>query len=151
MICIIALVVFSVLGVFSLQYRKLAIEAFDCVFRRATLRPCTTGFDQRMRAKIVGKLLVKSPRAAKAVKTHFELLSWTFTIIMFVSLFVTATSVYNLAVYGNCNGLGDEECIFTPAATPYDEACDCGVDLNLCTGDWRSCSGDCNCVREACT
>lgn len=150
MICILALVVFSVLGVFSIKYRKLATEAFDCVFRRVTLRPCETGFDQRMRAKILGKLLVRSPGTAKMVKQHFELISWTFTIIMLASLVLTATSVYNLAAYGNCDGPEGGDCIFTPVAVPEGEACDCGADLNSCKGDWKSCSGNCECVREAC-
>ena len=62
MICILAMVVFGIMGIFSASHRKLAKEAFDCVFRMITFRPCNSTFDQRMKGKIVGKLINKSPR-----------------------------------------------------------------------------------------
>ncbi len=73
MFCLIALIVFSILGIFSATHRKLAKEAFDCVFRRITLRPCNTGFDQKIKGKIIGKLLNKSPKLAKGVQSLHEL------------------------------------------------------------------------------
>ena len=48
MFCIVAFVVLGIMGIFSATNRGLAKEAFDCVLRRVTLRPCTTGFDQKM-------------------------------------------------------------------------------------------------------
>ncbi len=42
MICIFAFFVFAFLAIFSVTYRPLAKEAFECVFRRITLRPCET-------------------------------------------------------------------------------------------------------------
>ncbi|MBI5061076.1 MAG: DsbA family protein [Candidatus Aenigmarchaeota archaeon] len=104
MICIIALVVFGIIGIFSARYRTYAKEAFSCVFRRITLRPCTTGFDQKMKMKITGKLMKKSPRAAGFVYKHFEIISWTFTIIFIATTIYTAYSGYNYYIYGNCYG-----------------------------------------------
>jgi thiol-disulfide isomerase/thioredoxin len=103
MICIIALVVFAFMGLFSARYRPFAKEAFHCVFLRATLRPCHTGFDQRMKAKITGKLFKRSPRTAGFVHRHFEAISWFFTAIMFISLGYTAYGLYNLVVFGTCD------------------------------------------------
>jgi heme/copper-type cytochrome/quinol oxidase subunit 2 len=104
MICIIALVVFGVLSIFSVSHRSLAKEAFDCVFRRVTFRPCTSGLDKRLKSNITGKLMKRSPKVAGQVYKHFELISWFFTILMIVSLIVSARGVYFLARYGNCNG-----------------------------------------------
>jgi protein-disulfide isomerase len=114
MICLIALVVFGILGIFSATHRRYAREAFDCVFRRMTLRKCQSGFDQRMKAKITGKLMTKSPRMAGFVFKHFELISWLFTLSLFLSLGYSAYSVYNLAVFGNCEGQVYSFCAFNP-------------------------------------
>lgn len=115
MICLIALMVFGILGLFSAKYRTVAREAFDCVFRRITLRKCTTGLDKRLKSRITGKLMRKHPSFAKGVYRHFEVISWVFTIILIASLGYSAYSVYNLFVFGNCNGpIPDAFCVFDP-------------------------------------
>jgi len=117
MICLIALVVFAVLGIFSAKYREISKEAFNCVFRRITLRKCETGFDKKMKAGIVSHLMNKSPLAAKAIHRHFEAISWFFTIIMLVSMYYSGLAVYNYAVHGNCNGPQGGFCIFNPLSS----------------------------------
>lgn len=115
MICIIALVVFGILGIFSAKYRTIAKEAFDCVFKRLTLRKCTTGLDKRMKSQITGKFMRKRPRLGKAIYKHFELIAWIFTIVLIVSLSYSAYSIANLFIYGNCNGpIPDAFCVFDP-------------------------------------
>lgn len=115
MICLIALVVFGILGLFSAKYRAIAREAFDCVFRRITLRKCTTGLDKRLKSKITGKFTRKHPGIGKAVYRHFEAISWIFTIVLILSLSYSVYSVANLFIYGNCNGpIPDAFCVFDP-------------------------------------
>jgi len=115
MICLIALVVFAVLGLFSARYRTIAKEAFDCVFRRLTLRKCTTGLDKRLKSQITGKVMRKHPGFGKAVYRHFEAISWVFTIVLILSLSYSVYSVANLFIYGNCNGpIPDAFCVFDP-------------------------------------
>lgn len=116
MICIIALVVFSILGIFSLSYRRLAIESFDCVFRRLTLRPCESGLDVKLKSKIVGKLLRINKYFAGFVYHYFEIFSWALVILMAVSTYYTGLGAYNYTVYGNCNGPEGGFCIFDPLA-----------------------------------
>ncbi len=107
MICIIALVVFSILAIFSASYRPLAGESFDCVFRKVTFRKCRTNLDQRLKSKITGKLLTKSPLLARFVYKRFELLSWIFVILFIASLAYSAYGGYNYTLYGNCYGPED--------------------------------------------
>lgn len=116
MICIIALVVFAVLGVFSVRYRPLAREAFDCVFRRITLRKCESGLDKRIKGQLTGKVMKRNPLTARWLYRHFELLSWIFIIVLVVSLGYSGVSLYNFALYGNCNGKtnGEGFCLFDP-------------------------------------
>ncbi len=115
MICFIAMFVFAVLGIFSAAYRKLAKEAFLCVFKKVTLRKCDTGLDTRIKAKITGNLLKVSPKAGRFVFRHFELLSWLFTLLFIWSIIATAIGGYNYYLYGNCNGPNkDNFCIFDP-------------------------------------
>jgi hypothetical protein len=114
MICLAAFIVFSVLGIFSLKYRKLAKEAFRCVFRRITLRPCDTDFNQRIKAKISARLLSgKKIRLARLWHKYFEALSWIFTILLLLSLFLSARSAFYLVKVGSCEP-HSTNCIFSP-------------------------------------
>lgn len=118
MICIIGLIVFGILGIFSASHRRLAKEAFDCVFRRVTFRKCQTGFDEKMRGMILGKIITKSPKTASFVDKHFELLSWFFTILMILSFIQVGISGYNFYMYGNCNGPDEDGfCVFDPTGS----------------------------------
>jgi len=106
MICLIALVAFSILGIFSASHRKIALQAFDCVFRRITLRECQSGLDRKLRNSIIGTISRKNVRLANFVYRNFEIISWIFTVLMILSIIFTARGIYYYAVYGNCNGQG---------------------------------------------
>jgi len=128
MICLIALVVFGILGLFSAKYRTIAKEAFECVFRRMTLRKCTTGLDKRLKSQITGKLMRKHPRFAKGVYKHFEGISWIFTIVLIASLSYSVYSVANLAIFGNCYGPEPSGfCIFDPFVSGVEEG-ECTIE-----------------------
>jgi hypothetical protein len=119
MICIIALVVFGILGIFSAAYRKLAAEAFDCVFRRITFRPCHSGLDKRLKSQIVGSIMKRSPRAANFTYKYFEVFSWAFIILTAATLAAMGVSFYNYVEYRNCNGPNAPEnsfCIYKDIA-----------------------------------
>jgi protein-disulfide isomerase len=119
MICFIALIVFGILGIFSATHRKIASDAFDCVFKRMTLRKCTTGLDVKLKSDITSKFLEKSPKLGALVYKHFEVISWGFTILMIGSMIWSGVSAYNYYEYGNCNGPSVEDqqglCIFDPS------------------------------------
>lgn len=106
-ICIIALVVFGVLGIFSAKYRILAKEAFKCVFRMVTLRPCETGFDRKIKMKVVTKAYKISPRLSGFLYRRFEIFSWIFFIILIISLYYLGVGVYNYFIYGTCDSIQD--------------------------------------------
>lgn len=103
-ICIVALVVFSVLSIFSAKYKTLAKEAFDCVFNMVTLQPCKTTLKQRIKSAAISKLMPVFPKVAKLIYRNFELFSWVFTILFFASLIYSAYALFNLIVYNNCYG-----------------------------------------------
>jgi len=105
MFCIIAFVVLSIIGIFNVSYRELAKEAYDCVFRRITFRPCNTGFKEKMQAKLVGKLLNRSVIAARFLNKNFELLAWILFLTTIGSIFWTGKGLFNFYMYGSCNGL----------------------------------------------
>ncbi len=143
MICLLSLIVFGILAIFSAGYRPLAKEAFDCVFRRFTLRRCQSGLDVRVKSKIVGKVMNKSPKLARGIHKNFEIISWIFVILFFVSLFFSGQAIYNLAVYDNCNGpnADPDSCIFVPDSVQVD----CGDPL-CDQGNCEVCGDDCNCT-----
>ena len=69
MFCIISFVVLSILGIFSATNRALARESLDCVLRRVTLRPCNTGFDEKMKARILGSVSESAKTAGVPCET----------------------------------------------------------------------------------
>ncbi len=115
MFCIVAFIVLSILGLFSATHRELAKEALDCVFKRVTLRPCTTGFDQKMKARILGSVLGRSESTARFINKNFELLAWVFFILILASSFFAVKGTYLFYRYGSCNGLNQSGiCLFDP-------------------------------------
>ncbi|NJL44374.1 MAG: thioredoxin domain-containing protein [Nitrosarchaeum sp.] len=116
MLCFIALFVFAVLALFSARYRPLALEAFDCVFRKATFRKCSTGLDKRVKAAVSGRLMRRHPRAARFVYRHMEFLSWILVILTILSAYYVVDGAINYYRFGNCNGPENsgEFCIFDP-------------------------------------
>ena len=100
-LCIVALVVFSVMSVGSAKYKKLAREALRCVFKTLTLSPCDVALEQRVKGKITAKLL-GTPRLARFFYRNFTVISWLFTLTFFASLIYSAYSFYNFFVYGSC-------------------------------------------------
>lgn len=116
MFCIASFIVLSILGIFSATNRQLAKEALDCVFHRVTFRPCTTGFDQKMKARLVGGLLTRSVPVAKFISKYFEILSWIFVALFLLSI---AFGIRGLVLYyttGSCNGLNSTGlCVFDPS------------------------------------
>jgi protein-disulfide isomerase len=105
MFCIAAFIVLSIVSIFSASHRALAKEAFDCVFRRVTFRPCNTGFQDKMKAQLIGKLMSRSTSLARLVNKNFEIISWILVILTVGSLFWTGKGLFNFYMYGSCNGL----------------------------------------------
>jgi len=116
MFCVVALVVLSILGIFSASNRRLAQEALDCVLRRVTLRPCNTGFDEKMKARILGTVITRSEGAARFLNKYFEALSWAFFVLLMVSSIYSLRSGYLYYTTGSCDGLNSSSfCVFDPA------------------------------------
>ena len=109
-ICIVALVVFSILSIWSAKYRDLSREAFRCVARMITLRPCDVHLETRIKTKVTSKLMF-IPKLAGLVYKHWAVMSWLFTIAFFASLGYSLYSVYNLLVYGSCTP--GNQCVIT--------------------------------------
>ena len=100
-LCIVALVVFSVMSVGSAKYKKLARDALRCVFKNLTLSPCDVGLEQMIKGKVTAKLL-RFPRLARFFYRHFSIIAWLFTMTFFASLIYSVYSFYNFFVYGSC-------------------------------------------------
>jgi protein-disulfide isomerase len=115
MFCIVSFVILSILGIFSASNRELARESIDCVFRRVTFRPCNTGFDEKMKAKILGVVITRSESAARFLNRFFEPLSWAFFIAMLLSLVFFVRGLYLFYITGSCNGENSTAfCVFDP-------------------------------------
>lgn len=148
-ICIIALVVLGFLSIFSAGYRPLAKEAFQCVFRLVTLRPCVTKLDERIRAKLTAKL-IKIPKLARFVYKNFTALSLIFTVTFFASLGYSIYGLYNLIVLGTCDPYSNTCPLSTKAPVcGCENICQC--EQQTCQSpDYTSCEGNCTCQKEIC-
>jgi len=104
------------MGIFSASHRALAKEAFSCVFKRVTLRPCNSDFKEKIKSKILSKLINRSLFMTRMVNKHYEILSWIFFILMVGSTIWVLRGGYNFYVYGSCNGLNESGfCAFDPS------------------------------------
>jgi hypothetical protein len=112
------MVVFSILGVFSVRWRRVAKEAFHCVFRMIQFKPCDVQLEEKIKSRLTSKLM-KIPKLARFVYKNFKIISWIFTIAFFASMFYTVYSLYNLAVFGSCSP--GSTCIFNPQGNITDE------------------------------
>jgi len=109
-VCIVALLVFAVLSIWSAKYRVLAKEAFRCVTRMVTFRPCDVHLETKIKTKVTSKLMFL-PALARFFYKHFKIISWAFTISFFASLAYSAYSISNLIVFGTCSP--GEPCVIT--------------------------------------
>ena len=123
MLCIAAMVIFAIMGIFSAKYRTLSKEAFSCAFRMVTGRACITNFDQRMRVKIAGPIISKNKIIGRFIYKYFKTLSVIFVLLFFASAAYTGLAIYNLTVHGECDPSDpDSSCVFAP------EKPVCGMD-----------------------
>ncbi len=154
MICIIALIVFGVMGIFSASHRQLAKESFDCVFRRVTLRKCRPGMDKKLKSKLTGLFMKRSPGTARFVYKNFEIFSWTFTVILVASMVYSGIGIYNLSAYGSCDP-HSTECIFNPGELTCgsekcaEKGCAC-EDVGCEAPVFKACEGVCECQETLC-
>lgn len=120
MICVIALIVFGILGIFSAKYRTIAKEAFNCVFKKVTFRKCDSNLDTRLKSEITGAFMRWWAPGGRFFYRYFEIFSWAFLILTLVTLFFFGQGVYFYAKYGNCNGANSNAfCIFDPLGTNH--------------------------------
>ena len=103
-LCLIGLVIFPILGLFSARYRDLAKESFKCFFRMVTLKPCNSSLEQKLKAGVTSKLMDKHPKTAKFIFGNFKTLLWIFVILFFASIFMIGFGLFNYFAFGNCNG-----------------------------------------------
>jgi len=104
-LCWIALPIFAILGIFSVRYRRLAVESLKCLWLSIALRPCQSTLDEVIRSDVTGALMKKSPRAARLFYNNYKAIVAIILVVMVLSTYFTAVGVYNYAKYGNCNGL----------------------------------------------
>jgi len=116
MLCLLALTVLAGLAVFSARYRPLVREALACVFRRVTLRKCTTGFDKRVKATLVGRVMRTHPEVARLLHRHLEALAWAFVLVLVGSTSYLGYGLNNYYHYGSCYGpVRRGFCVFDPS------------------------------------
>src|SRR3989344_441504 len=99
-LCLLALPVFAVLGIFSIKYRKLAADALECLFKTVTLRKCKSGLDERIKASMTGKAFQVSPKMAGLIYNHYKMISWIILMIFLWSAYASSAGVYNYIKYG---------------------------------------------------
>lgn len=118
MLCLASFIILIILGIFSARFRPLAKEAFLCVFKRLTLRPCEMEFGKKMKAKTVGFLSTRWAFGAKVLNKYAEVLAWVFVILSLASLIYTGRGVYNFLKFGTCDPQNPQNCILKDAGQP---------------------------------
>lgn len=120
MLCIAAFIVFSILGIFSASYRKLAKKGWYCVMRKLTFRPCDINFSEELKGKMLGKLIFTHPKLANLLSRFANVFAFIFVILTIWSTLYVAQAGLNLYVYDTCNPQNVESCSLGGEA--------CGID-----------------------
>ncbi|GFO56679.1 hypothetical protein GMSM_36860 [Geomonas sp. Red276] len=116
MFCIVAFIILAIFGIFSAGSRELAREAWGCVFRRVTFRPCTTGFDEKIKSRILGSVINRSETAARLLNRNFEPIAWVMFLIVTASSVYAVRGLYLFYVTGSCSGLNETSfCLLDPS------------------------------------
>lgn len=129
MFCIAAFIVFAILGIFSARYRQLAKKAWGCVLKKITFKPCDINFQEEIKSRLIGKLIVTKPRLARFLGRWIGALSFAFVALSIWSLVIVANSGLNLFVYDTCNPNNAESCSLSGEA--------CGINTGK-PGFWVS-------------
>ncbi|MDP2856301.1 MAG: hypothetical protein Q8N90_04315 [bacterium] len=133
MLCLASLIVFAILGIFSVAYRELAKEALGCVLRRVSFRPCESRFDLKVKAQITSSLMKRSEKVGQFFWKYFEAFSWVFIVLFIVSTFFTGRAFYNLIRYKTCDPQNPQNCFITsgPGLSPIPTECPISQLQNL--------------------
>lgn len=110
MLCLAALIIFAVIGIFSATHRKLAWEAWECVLNRVRRRPCEASLGERVKTDLVAWLMPRNMRLAKFINRRAEILAWALVTLSIISALYVARGVFYLVTQGTCNPGG--ECFF---------------------------------------
>jgi len=110
MFCIAAFIIFAILGIFSARYRKLAGQAWQCVAKKVTFRPCDVNFGEQVKGHLLGKLILTHPIWYKFFKRWFDVLAFIFVILSIWSFLYVAVAGINLFVYDTCKPQDAESC-----------------------------------------
>jgi hypothetical protein len=156
-LCIIALAVFSIMGLFSAKYRQYAKESFKCVFNMALLRPCEVDMERRIKNRFIITLSNIHAPSAKFANQNFKAISIVFVVLLFASSIYSAISVFNLITLGTCDP-HSTSCIFNPESELScgskhcaDFGCECNNPAIGCDApDFAACDGTCTCKKNIC-
>ncbi len=113
MLCILAFVIFllcfPILGFFP-EYRQLFARSWQCVVKKATLKPCDINLGEELKNKFLGKIIFKYPKFAKFLDKTFTFWAFLFVVINVWSLVSVSLSGLNLWVYDTCDPASGESC-----------------------------------------
>lgn len=129
MFCIAAFIVLGILSIFSARHRVLAKQAWACVIRRVTLRPCDSNFKETTKAALLSRIAHKGPHVIRAADIALDMAAFAVLLLTVWSLFVAVKSGINLYVYGTCNPSNASSCSLGAQA--------CSIDSNQ-PGFWRA-------------
>lgn len=157
LLCIIALALFSVMGIFSAKYRQYARDSFKCVFNMAMLRPCEVDMERRIRNRFLVSLSNIHPPAARLANQNFKAISIVFVLLLLATSIYSAYSIYNLVTLGTCDP-HSTSCIFNPDAklscgSEHCEefGCECDNPAIGCDAPaFSACNGSCSCKKNIC-
>lgn len=83
-----------------------------------------------MKARILGSVITRSETAAVLINRNFELLSWTFFILLMASSIWSVRGVYLYYTTGSCNGLNSSGfCVFDPAGSNNEVSTGAGCNI----------------------
>lgn len=110
MVCVAAFIVLALISVFSAKYRKLTKEAWGCVAKKITFRPCDSNFKDDVKNSILARVVIKRPKMVKFTSIAIEVGAFLIVALTIWSLLVAFKSGISLYVYGTCEPSNAASC-----------------------------------------
>lgn len=122
LVFIIFLILFPIFGIFSKDYRILFKKAWECAFKKVTLKPCDVNFGDEVKNRVLSKIAFRFPRVAKFIDKTSTIWALAFVLLSVWSLLYVVNAGLNLWVYDTCDPVTGESCALGGEA--------CGVGTN---------------------
>ena len=133
MVCIAALIILALIGIFvalisifkpkiGKAYLKALKKAWGCLWKKVRLQKCETGFKEDVKNTLLSKIIIKHPKWVKPLSIIIEIVSIIIVVVAIWAILTAIKSLLALWVLGSCNVTKPSACSLGAEVCSIDES-----------------------------